>query len=114
MRSARAARFFVGCVREDRTWPPLTLGFGHSRSQEQNAAAVGNRDRLGPISVSRIFAVNELIPGTSVRSTPNARYRSSRSCGGSDRQGVLRISSPFGGFSPAAIFEGSRSTICFT
>jgi len=77
IRRATAARFFVGRVPEDRTWPPLILGFGHSRNQEQNAAGVENRDRSGPTSVSNIWAVKELIPGTAVRSTPNALHRSS-------------------------------------
>jgi hypothetical protein len=56
-RKASAARFLVGQVRDDNTRPPLILGSGQSRSQEQNAAAVGNRDRSGPTSVRSPWAV---------------------------------------------------------
>jgi hypothetical protein len=37
---ARAARFFVGPVLEDNTFPPLTRLLGQRRSQEANASAV--------------------------------------------------------------------------
>src|ERR1700674_2536820 len=70
---ARAARFFVGPVLEDSTFPPLTRLSGQRRSQDANAATVGNEERSGPISVSSICAVRELTPGTWVRSTPKAR-----------------------------------------
>jgi hypothetical protein len=70
--AARDARFFAGRVCVDKTWSPLIFGFGQSRSQEQNAAAVGNLERSGPISVRSICAVRVFIPGTCVRSMPNA------------------------------------------
>jgi hypothetical protein len=49
IRSAGASRFFVRLVREERTCPPLIFGSGHTRSHEQNVAAVGKREKSGPI-----------------------------------------------------------------
>ena len=43
IRKARAARFFVGRVLDERTLPPLTRLSGESRSQEQKAETVGKR-----------------------------------------------------------------------
>ena len=87
---ARAARFFVGRVLDERTLPPLTRLSGQSRSHEAKADTDGKRERSGPISLSRTCAVRELIPGACVRSTPNTRYRSFRRPLGSLRYGVFR------------------------
>ena len=101
--------------------PPVGLGAifiaamkEWKRSHEQNAAAVGKREKSGPISVKIIWAVSVLIPGICVRSTPKVRERSSRSCGGSLRHGVLRGFLSFGGFSPSATLDGTVWIICFT
>ena len=52
-----------------------------------------------------------LMPGIWVRSTPNARYRSSRNWGGSFRQGVLRGFFSFeSGFSPMSTLAGSPAS----
>src|SRR4051794_15836579 len=88
-RNASAARVLVGRVLDDSTCPPLIFGSGHRRSHEQKAPTVGNRERFVPTSVSSTWAVSALMPGICVRSTPKARYTSTRKSYGSVRRGVL-------------------------
>jgi hypothetical protein len=51
---------------------------GHSPNQLPNFFAVGNFDTSGPISLTKVNAVNSLIPSISVKSSPTTYYNAVR------------------------------------
>ena len=67
---AVADRFLTLRVLTESIFPPLTRLPGQSPSQEVNVGALANRERSGPISAKRVWAVRTLTPGICVRSTP--------------------------------------------
>ena len=78
IRKAVAARLFTGRVFADSFLPPLMSLSGHKPSQDANAAPLRNRERSGPTSASKVWAVKTLMPGMAVRSPPKIRYRCTR------------------------------------
>ena len=74
-RAVPAARLLTGRVFTDSFLPPLMSLSGHKPNQDANAAALRNRERSGPTSDNKVWAVKALIPGMAVRSTPKIRYR---------------------------------------